>query len=160
MPYGIFLCLDCSCVGTARRVAADQRTPATACRHSSILPLPCPASHTHVHSGVHRNMGTHISFVRSVELDRWTAAEIKAMTAGGNDAARAFFRDKGWTEVGSSQVRGEAELWSWAQDRWVCVCVRACAPRQPPSLPRRAQVQAKYTSRAATMPPMRQPPPD
>ena len=47
-------------------------------------------------------MGTHVSFVRSTELDKWTATELKAMVVGGNESARTFFRDKGWTENNTS----------------------------------------------------------
>lgn len=57
-------------------------------------------------SGQHRRMGVHISFVRSTELDKWTAEELKCMQLGGNEVARAFFKDKGWNEAsGSSKVR-------------------------------------------------------
>jgi len=32
----------------------------------------------------HRNMGVHISFVRSLKMDKWKLKEIKAMELGGN----------------------------------------------------------------------------
>lgn len=44
----------------------------------------------------------------STELDKWTPDELRAMVVGGNDAARAFFRDKGWTDMLSAKVRRSA----------------------------------------------------
>ncbi|CAM9912529.1 unnamed protein product, partial [Discosporangium mesarthrocarpum] len=45
-------------------------------------------------SGVHRNLGVHISFVRSVNLDTWTAVQVKAMEKMGNARAKAYFEAK------------------------------------------------------------------
>jgi ADP-ribosylation factor GTPase-activating protein 2/3 len=52
-------------------------------------------------SGVHRNLGVHLSFVRSLDLDKWKPAEIKAMMVGGNDNARKFFARNGFRELHS-----------------------------------------------------------
>jgi len=59
-------------------------------------------------SGNHRRMGVHISFVRSTEMDKWTAEQIKTMTVGGNENARNFFKDKGWNDHQSAKVRRRA----------------------------------------------------
>jgi len=40
----------------------------------------------------HRNLGVHISFVRSSSLDEWKRYELKLMESGGNAKAREFFR--------------------------------------------------------------------
>ena len=42
-------------------------------------------------AGVHRSFGTHISFIRSVELDVWPARNIKIMELGGNQRAESSF---------------------------------------------------------------------
>ncbi|CAM9502660.1 unnamed protein product, partial [Choristocarpus tenellus] len=42
-------------------------------------------------SGVHRNLGVHISFVRSVNLDNWTVSQVKGMEEMGNTKGKAFF---------------------------------------------------------------------
>ncbi|CAM9297278.1 unnamed protein product [Choristocarpus tenellus] len=56
-------------------------------------------------SAVHRNMGVHISFVRSLELDKWKAHEMEAMKRGGNANARSFFLSHGITDMGKTEQK-------------------------------------------------------
>jgi hypothetical protein len=42
-------------------------------------------------SGIHRNLGTHISKVRSVELDRWNAAQVERLRDVGNTRSNEFW---------------------------------------------------------------------
>ncbi|RYP90084.1 hypothetical protein DL770_003776 [Monosporascus sp. CRB-9-2] len=42
-------------------------------------------------AGVHRGLGVHISFVRSVTMDAFKQAEIERMRLGGNEGWRSFF---------------------------------------------------------------------
>ncbi|KAG0364712.1 hypothetical protein BC939DRAFT_468782 [Gamsiella multidivaricata] len=42
-------------------------------------------------SGVHRSLGVHISFVRSISMDKWSDDQLKKMELGGNIKARDFF---------------------------------------------------------------------
>lgn len=39
----------------------------------------------------HRDMGIHISFVRSIIADPWTIPQLKVMTSGGNSALKMYF---------------------------------------------------------------------
>ncbi|KAL5463425.1 hypothetical protein EMCRGX_G032320 [Ephydatia muelleri] len=42
-------------------------------------------------SGKHRGLGVHISFVRSITMDRWKDSEVEKMKVGGNKRAHEFF---------------------------------------------------------------------
>lgn len=46
-------------------------------------------------SGTHRSLGVHLSFVRSLTMDKWTQPQIKRMLSGGNQKAREFFEANG-----------------------------------------------------------------
>lgn len=46
-------------------------------------------------SGRHRSLGVHISFVRSVGMDRWKDWELKRMQAGGNAKFIAYAKENG-----------------------------------------------------------------
>ena len=45
-------------------------------------------------SGVHRNLGVHISFVRSVSLDSWKDEHIRNMQQWGNQRVNAYYEAK------------------------------------------------------------------
>ncbi|XP_070493486.1 ADP-ribosylation factor GTPase-activating protein 1 isoform X2 [Chironomus tepperi] len=50
-------------------------------------------------SGKHRGLGVHVSFVRSVTMDKWKDIELEKMKAGGNRQAREFFdSQETWNE--------------------------------------------------------------
>ncbi|KAI7863759.1 hypothetical protein BDF14DRAFT_1840785 [Spinellus fusiger] len=42
-------------------------------------------------SGIHRSFGVHISFVRSISMDKWFDDQLKKMDVGGNQKAKTFF---------------------------------------------------------------------
>nr|KAG5709551.1 hypothetical protein BaRGS_001601 [Batillaria attramentaria] len=45
-------------------------------------------------SGKHRGLGVHLSFVRSVSMDKWKDVELEKMKVGGNRRAREFFNSQ------------------------------------------------------------------
>ncbi|ODV88880.1 hypothetical protein CANCADRAFT_17283, partial [Tortispora caseinolytica NRRL Y-17796] len=42
-------------------------------------------------SGIHRSMGTHVSRVKSVDLDSWTREQVESMVKWGNERANAYW---------------------------------------------------------------------
>lgn len=56
-------------------------------------------------SAVHRNLGVHISFVKSLNLDQWQRIQLRHFKFGGNQVAKEFFTKNG----GSQYVNGKAD---------------------------------------------------
>ncbi|KAL1603321.1 ADP-ribosylation factor GTPase-activating protein gcs1 [Nothophoma quercina] len=72
-------------------------------------------------SGVHRGLGVHISFIRSITMDAFKGAELARMAAGGNKPFQDFFnahesntKDGRTFEASSIQERYDSE----AGDEW------------------------------------------
>ncbi|KAH8082046.1 hypothetical protein JL720_8571 [Aureococcus anophagefferens] len=72
-------CFDCDASATV--------DPWVSLNHGTYLCINC--------AGVHRSLGVHISFVRSLNLDAVTAAEREKLERGGNAAFAAFLEAQG-----------------------------------------------------------------
>uniref|UniRef100_A0A673XS33 Arf-GAP with GTPase, ANK repeat and PH domain-containing protein 3 n=1 Tax=Salmo trutta TaxID=8032 RepID=A0A673XS33_SALTR len=64
-------------------------------------------------SGIHRNLGTHLSRVRSLDLDDWPVELSMVLMAIGNTMANSVWEGalEGYTKVGADSTRSERERW-------------------------------------------------
>ncbi|XP_025903244.1 arf-GAP with GTPase, ANK repeat and PH domain-containing protein 1 isoform X5 [Nothoprocta perdicaria] len=64
-------------------------------------------------SGIHRNLGTHLSRVRSLDLDDWPLELIKVMSSIGNELANSVWEEnsQGHLKPSSDSTRDEKERW-------------------------------------------------
>ncbi|XP_069066845.1 arf-GAP with GTPase, ANK repeat and PH domain-containing protein 3-like isoform X2 [Pleurodeles waltl] len=65
-------------------------------------------------SGIHRNLGTHLSRVRSLDLDDWPIELIMVMTAIGNSLANSV-----WEEAVEGYIKPEQESSREEKERWI-----------------------------------------
>ncbi|CAI4038593.1 hypothetical protein SMKI_05G2040 [Saccharomyces mikatae IFO 1815] len=64
-------------------------------------------------SAVHRNMGVHITFVKSSTLDKWTINNLRRFKLGGNHNARDFFlKNNGKQLLNTANVDAKAKYMS------------------------------------------------
>lgn len=78
-------------------------------------------------AGFHRNLGVHISKVKSVNLDSWTPEQIASMQAMGNNRARAVyeanipagFRRPQADSALESFIRAKYEQRKWIAKEWI-----------------------------------------
>lgn len=77
-------------------------------------------------AGIHRNLGVHISKVKSVNLDQWTPEQIASMMAMGNSRAKAIYECNLSDSYRRSQsdsameqfIRGKYEQRKWIDKNW------------------------------------------
>jgi len=77
-------------------------------------------------AGIHRNLGVHISRVKSVNLDQWTAEQIASMQAVGNAKGRSIYEAnlpetfrRSQTDSAMEQfIRGKYEAKKWIAKEW------------------------------------------
>ncbi|XP_067928981.1 ADP-ribosylation factor GTPase-activating protein 1-like isoform X2 [Watersipora subatra] len=69
-------------------------------------------------SGKHRGLGVHISFVRSVSMDKWKDLELEKMKVGGNKKARDFLENQSdWDVTESFQQRYNSKAAALLRDK-------------------------------------------
>ncbi|RNA06154.1 stromal membrane-associated 1-like isoform X1 [Brachionus plicatilis] len=78
-------------------------------------------------AGIHRNLGVHISRVKSVNLDQWTPEQIASMQAMGNSKAKAVYesnlsdsyRRSNSDSAMEQFIRSKYETRKWIDKNWV-----------------------------------------
>ncbi|XP_067216319.1 ADP-ribosylation factor GTPase-activating protein 1 isoform X2 [Linepithema humile] len=71
-------------------------------------------------SGKHRGLGVHLSFVRSISMDKWKDVELEKMKVGGNRNAREFFENQpDWDESMSISQRYNTKAAALYRDKIV-----------------------------------------
>ncbi|XP_018580284.1 ADP-ribosylation factor GTPase-activating protein 1 isoform X1 [Anoplophora glabripennis] len=69
-------------------------------------------------SGKHRGLGVHLSFVRSVTMDKWKDIELDKMKVGGNRNARIFFEAQpDWDDTMTIQQKYNTKAAALYRDR-------------------------------------------
>lgn len=104
-------------------------------------------------AGLHRGLGVHVSFVRSVTMDKFKGEEIERMRLGGNANAAAFFRAQPSyvkdMPVGSKYTTEFALDWRHKLDALVAGRPWRKQPYKPPPAPA-APSASDPTSRSTT----------
>ncbi|KAJ5024429.1 arf GTPase activating protein [Bipolaris maydis] len=77
-------------------------------------------------SSNHRNMGVHISFVRSTNLDIWQWDQLRIMKVGGNESATKYFQSHGGSAALASKDH-KAKYTSNAANKYKEELARRCA---------------------------------
>ncbi|XP_006636367.1 arf-GAP with GTPase, ANK repeat and PH domain-containing protein 1 isoform X8 [Lepisosteus oculatus] len=81
-------------------------------------------------SGIHRNLGTHLSRVRSLDLDEWPLELIKVMSSIGNELANSVWEGsaQGRIKPAPDSTREERERWIRAKyEQKLFLAPLACA---------------------------------
>ena len=65
-------------------------------------------------SGVHRSLGVHVSFVRSITMDSWTRRQLEMMREGGNEKFNSYLRKKAGIDMTFAPAR-EKYTSKWAE---------------------------------------------
>lgn len=74
-------------------------------------------------SGVHRGLGVHLSFVRSITMDKWSQDQIKKMQYGGNKKCLDFFKaHPDWRQGMTIQEKYESEFAKLYKDKLQAEC--------------------------------------
>ncbi|KAM5348305.1 hypothetical protein ACJ41O_008129 [Fusarium nematophilum] len=109
-------------------------------------------------AGVHRGLGVHISFVRSISMDAFKSSEIERMRLGGNEGWRTFFEEHEQTKMmgitwedATIAERYSGEVGEEWKERLSCkVEGREYVPGAKKPVPASAPAPAKPASRTST----------
>lgn len=96
-------------------------------------------------SGVHRGLGVHISFVRSVTMDSWSPQQLKLMQAGGNDALNKFLLQHGVPKETNHKAKYNCKAAEVYRDK-----VKAAAEGRAWTAPPADQIKSSQRQSSAT----------
>jgi ADP-ribosylation factor GTPase-activating protein 2/3 len=101
-------------------------------------------------------MGTHVTFVRSVNMDSWKPEQLQVMKLGGNENAEAFFKANGWSNIRSGKTEDKyasraAKLYRVHLEREVAAAAAGKSAPDPLSAPTLAN-QCSVTSTGSPAP--------
>ncbi|RKO96035.1 hypothetical protein CXG81DRAFT_2550, partial [Caulochytrium protostelioides] len=65
-------------------------------------------------SGTHRSMGTHISKVKSADLDTWTSDQVDSMCRWGNATANAYWEAR----LPEGTVPNDSQIDGWIRNKY------------------------------------------
>merc|ERR1711970_626981 len=69
-------------------------------------------------SGKHRGLGVHLSFVRSVTMDKWKDTELNKMKVGGNRNAKDFFASQSdWNDTANLTAKYNSKAAALYKDK-------------------------------------------
>eukprot|EP00735_Rhodelphis_limneticus_P006403 TRINITY_DN18810_c0_g1::TRINITY_DN18810_c0_g1_i1::g.15150::m.15150 TRINITY_DN18810_c0_g1::TRINITY_DN18810_c0_g1_i1::g.15150 ORF type:complete len:510 (+),score=54.54,sp/Q9FIQ0/AGD9_ARATH/40.38/2e-43,ArfGap/PF01412.13/8.5e-31 TRINITY_DN18810_c0_g1_i1:95-1531(+) len=100
-------------------------------------------------SARHRNMGVHITFVRSTELDTWTDMQLLHMIHGGNGTAQTYFKQHGFQDAsGKLETKYTHRVGLMYKEH----LQRLCESHQGPIFPELEEVQPAVSQPLASVP--------
>ena len=91
-------------------------------------------------SGVHRGLGVHISFVRSVTMDTWNDKQLRKMEAGGNSNFLNFVQEYGLDKL-PAKDRYNTKACEWYREK---VSALASGSDVPPLFNREDALEVVY----------------
>lgn len=97
-------------------------------------------------SGVHRGLGVHISFVRSVGMDSWSAIQLRKMRAGGNADLNNFLKKYGIDKLVEPKIKYNTKAAEAFKEK-VTAEAEGRAWQCPPDIPMGAVAAAPQTRR-------------
>ncbi|EAX95704.1 ARF GAP-like zinc finger-containing protein [Trichomonas vaginalis G3] len=88
-------------------------------------------------AGKHRSLGTHMSFVQSLSLDKWTEANIAKMKVGGNSKAMKYFQSRGIDKLEIHQKYSNSFAKQYAQQ--ITADSNKILGKNSPNIPQKTQ---------------------
>ena len=99
-------------------------------------------------SGRHRSFGVHISFVRSITMDKWDDRQLAFMQAGGNKACKDFLKQHDCYDLPQAQRWASKGAEKWRQR--LQAIVEGDAKRKPKAISSSSESDSESSSDSAS----------